>query len=44
MFGFGMLLGRDWSSDWWGSRKWLAWLFNTSPVRDHVTVNDRWGA
>ena len=33
----------DWSSDWWRSRDWLAWLFNDSPVRDHVIVNDRWG-
>ena len=33
----------DWNSDWWKSRDWLAWLFNDSPVRDRVTVNDRWG-
>ena len=33
----------DWSSDWWQSRNWLAWLFNESPVKDHVVVNDRWG-
>ena len=33
----------DWSSTWWKSREWLAWLFNDSPVRDHVVVNDRWG-
>ena len=33
----------DWSSDWWRSRDWLAWLFNESPVKGHVVVNDRWG-
>ena len=33
----------DWDADWWRSREWLAWLFNESPVRDHVVVNDRWG-
>lgn len=27
----------------WRSRELLSWLFNESPVRDHVVVNDRWG-
>lgn len=27
----------------WHSEEFLAWLFNESPVRDIVAVNDRWG-
>ena len=27
----------------WRSPEFLAWLFNESPVRDRVAVNDRWG-
>jgi alpha-L-fucosidase len=27
----------------WGSPGLLAWLYNESPVRDEVVVNDRWG-
>jgi alpha-L-fucosidase len=27
----------------WRSREFLAWLFNESPVKDTVAVNDRWG-
>jgi alpha-L-fucosidase len=27
----------------WRSEEVLAWLFNESPVRDEVVVNDRWG-
>lgn len=27
----------------WHSPEFLAWLFNESPVKDHVVVNDRWG-
>lgn len=27
----------------WRSTEFLAWLFNDSPVRDRVAVNDRWG-
>jgi alpha-L-fucosidase len=30
-------------SDLWRSTEFLAWLFNESPVRDEVAVNDRWG-
>lgn len=30
------------SSDW-RSPELLAWLFNESPVRDEVVINDRWG-
>jgi alpha-L-fucosidase len=36
----------DWLMDdkGWRSEELLAWLFNESPVRDEVVVNDRWGA
>ena len=27
----------------WKSPELLAWLFNDSPVKDEVVVNDRWG-
>jgi alpha-L-fucosidase len=27
----------------WRSEELLAWLFNESPVRDDVVINDRWG-
>jgi alpha-L-fucosidase len=33
----------DHSSEVWRSTEFLAWLYNESPVRDHVVVNDRWG-
>ncbi|GIX07253.1 MAG: hypothetical protein KatS3mg115_1656 [Candidatus Poribacteria bacterium] len=28
----------------WRSEEFLAWLFNDSPCRDEVVVNDRWGS
>lgn len=28
----------------WHSPELLAWLFNDSPVRDEVVINDRWGS
>ena len=28
-------------SDYWGSKDFLAWLYNDSPVKDTVAVNDR---
>jgi alpha-L-fucosidase len=28
--------------DYWNSKELLAWLFNESPVKDHVVINDRW--
>jgi alpha-L-fucosidase len=35
----------DWEArpNYWKSRELLAWLFNESPVKDSVVVNDRWG-
>lgn len=31
------------SDQYWEATKYLAWLFNDSPVKDTVVVNDRWG-
>ena len=31
------------NSDVWKSPQFLAWLFNESPVKANVVVNDRWG-
>jgi alpha-L-fucosidase len=31
------------SSEFWNSTDFLAWLYNDSPVKDSVVVNDRWG-
>jgi alpha-L-fucosidase len=33
----------DISDTAWRSPELLAWLFNESPVKDYVVVNDRWG-
>ena len=36
----------DWeaSDDVWKSKEFLTWLYNESPVKDKIVVNDRWGA
>jgi len=36
----------DWDApaETWKSKEFLAWLFNESPVKDKVIVNDRWGS
>lgn len=33
----------DLPSEQWKSTQFLAWLYNESPVKDKVVVNDRWG-
>ncbi|XP_076256751.1 alpha-L-fucosidase-like isoform X1 [Rhynchophorus ferrugineus] len=35
----------DWEAPdtYWKSTDFLAWLYNDSPVKDEVVVNDRWG-
>jgi alpha-L-fucosidase len=35
----------DWeaNSTYWKSERFLAWLYNESPVSKSVVVNDRWG-
>ncbi len=33
----------DYPSETWKSTEFLAWLYNESPVKRNVVVNDRWG-
>ena len=33
----------DHPSEKWKSTEFLSWLFNESPVKDQICVNDRWG-
>lgn len=34
----------DKSSKEWKSEEFLSWLYNVSPVKDNIVVNDRWGS
>jgi alpha-L-fucosidase len=34
----------DYSSGEWKSEQFLAWLYNESPVKENIVVNDRWGS
>lgn len=36
----------DWdaSAETWKSQEFLSWLFNESPVKEKIVVNDRWGS
>ena len=36
----------DWDApaETWKSQEFLTWLYNESPVKDKIVVNDRWGA
>lgn len=40
-----IFLDGEWEMDYkrWRSEELAAWLYNESPVRDYVVVNDRWG-
>ena len=33
----------DNTDEYWTSKEFIAWLYNDSPVKDTVVVNDRWG-
>lgn len=41
-----LLMDGEWeqTSDFWQTKEFLAWLFNQSPIKDSVVVNDRWGS
>lgn len=34
----------DYPSDVWKSKEFLAWLFNESPSKDDIVIDDRWGS
>ena len=34
----------EWSSTEWHSPELLSWLFNDSPVKDEIVIDDRWGS
>jgi len=34
----------DMPDTYWKSTKFLAWLYNESPVKDEILTNDRWGS
>jgi len=31
------------NSDFWKSKDFISWLYNDSPVKDKIVLNDRWG-
>lgn len=35
----------DWvsSEEYWGSKEFVAWVYNESPVRDYIVISDHWG-
>ena len=33
----------DMDAEKWKSKEFLAWLFNDSPVKNSIVINDRWG-
>ncbi|KAH3819041.1 plasma alpha-L-fucosidase-like [Dreissena polymorpha] len=35
----------DWegTDEYWKAKEFIAWLYNDSPVKDTVVINDRWG-
>jgi len=33
----------DYPSSWWNSTEFIAWLYNESPNKNNVVINDRWG-
>ncbi len=35
----------DWDTypPYWGTKEFLAWLYNESPTREQIVTNDRWG-
>lgn len=41
-----LLMDGEWehNSTFWTTRDFLAWLYNSSPVKDTVVVDDRWGS
>lgn len=41
-----LLMDGEWehNSTFWQTRPFLQWLFNESPVKDHIVVDDRWGS
>ena len=32
------------NDSYWKSKEFVAWLYNESPVKDHVVTNDLWGS
>ncbi len=40
-----LFMDGEWEMHWdkWRSEEVVAWLFNESPVREEVVINDRWG-